>query len=110
MYGRDPGGHDADCPPGCDGSGLGPRGRALATLFILGILAASTAGAVYGYAAGYGIVVMAVLAVAAVLLYIAIGYAAPLWILPALMLGCVAVVWLVDVALGSPIGGGGLPW
>ena len=110
MYGGDPGGHDADCPPGCDGSGLGPRGRALATLCILGILVAVTAGAVHGYAAGYGIAVLAVLAVAAILLYIVIGHAAPLWVLPTIMLFCVAGVWLVDVVLGSPIGGGGLPW
>ena len=107
MYGGDPGGHDADCPPGCDGSGLGPRGRALATLFILGILVASTAGAVYGYAAGYGIAVLAVLAVAAILLWIVIGHDAPLWVLPMFMFGCVVTVWAVDVALGLPMAGGG---
>ena len=94
------------CGTGC-GSDWGRRDQILAAITVIGILVGGTGGALYGYIAGYGLAVLAVLAAATIVLYLH-NPDDRMWWIPGWYFVNIALVQAVDVALGSPLAGGGL--
>ena len=97
------------CPSADCGGDFGRYDYAIGVIFIIGVIAVGTAGAVLGYAAGYGLAVLAVLAVAAILLCIVLGHVVFYWVVPAGMFVAVSFLLAADVVLSFPVAGTA-PW